>query len=96
MVLPYFLSSIAEQDITRIVEYLARDNLNAALKLVDRFTQAFELLSTNPELGERSEHPHLQLRRFVVEKYLVTYQVTADRIIVVRVIHGAQLFEENH
>ncbi len=46
MPLHYFLSSIAERDITRVVEYIARDNLDAALNLVDRFTQAFELLST--------------------------------------------------
>jgi plasmid stabilization system protein ParE len=64
------------------------------LKLVDGFTQAFELLSTNTELEERLEHSHLQLRQFVVEKYLVTYQITANQVTVVRVIHGAQLFDE--
>ena len=96
MALTYHLSSIAEREIAQIVEYIARDNLDAALKLVDRFTHAFELLSANPELGERYKHPDLHLRQFVVEKYLVTYQVAADQIIIVRVIHGAQLFDEKH
>jgi plasmid stabilization system protein ParE len=96
MVLPYRLSSVAESDISRTVEYISQDNLDAALNLIDRFTQAFKLLSTNPELGEKCLHSDLSLRRFVVEKYLVTYQITSEEIIIIRVTHGAQILSESH
>jgi plasmid stabilization system protein ParE len=94
MALPYRLSSIAENDISRIIEHIAQNNLDAALNLIDRFTQAFILLSTNPELGEKCPHLDLSLRQFVVEKYLVTYQITPEEIIIIRVTHGAQILRE--
>jgi plasmid stabilization system protein ParE len=56
----YRLSSPAEQDIAAILEYIAKRNLDAALALVDRFTELFELIAAQPELGEQFGDPDVK------------------------------------
>lgn len=87
------LSSVAEKDIAEIITYIATDNLDAALDLVDRFTEVFVMLSANPDMGERFEHSRQDLRRFTVGNYVVVYQSIPDGLLVVRVIHGARSLE---
>ena len=49
----YFLSSVAEADMLAIWEYIGEDNLAAADRMIDRFTEAFERLAQFPDAGTR-------------------------------------------
>ncbi len=89
----YRLSSIAEDDVASIARYIAADNLDAALRMIDRFTMIFSELAAEPDLGERYEGRGQLLRRYSVGNYLVFYQTFANEIVVARVLHGARQWE---
>jgi toxin ParE1/3/4 len=88
------LSSAAEKDLAEIVEYLAKVNLDAALALVDQFTECFQLLEAQPEMGERYSDPRRGLRRTSMGNYVIIYQIVDDGILIVRVAHGARNWHE--
>ncbi len=48
-------TSRAELDLRRIVDYIAADNLSAALDWLDRTEEVFRLLATQPEMGQRRQ-----------------------------------------
>jgi toxin ParE1/3/4 len=89
----YFLSSLAESDIRAIWEYIAQNNVSAADRLIDRFTETFERIAQFPESGERFEHPKGEFRIRVVAPYLIFHRVIGDEVDIVRVLHGARHWE---
>jgi toxin ParE1/3/4 len=86
----YRLTVLAEQDVLDIWLYIAEDNLAAADRLVDRFTEAFQLLANNPGMGEKVDQYRRGLRAWGVGNYVVFFQKTAEGIDVYRVLHGAR------
>lgn len=85
----YCLSTIAEQDIDDIVSYIAHENPNAALKLLDTIYEAMDTIAENPMLGHKREDLTNQTVRFWPFKwhYLIVY--TDDHPIeIVRVLSG--------
>jgi toxin ParE1/3/4 len=57
---------------------------------VDRFTELFELIAAQPELGEQFGDPRRQVRRTSLGNYVVVYQLLPEGVVIVRVLHGAQ------
>ncbi|BBO32149.1 type II toxin-antitoxin system RelE/ParE family toxin [Lacipirellula parvula] len=94
MSLRHRLSSLAEQDVAQIVEYLAKANLDAALAFIDQLSERFRLLEAYPESGERYSDPQRGLRRTSLDNYVVIYQTLDDAILIVRVVHGARDLHE--
>jgi toxin ParE1/3/4 len=90
----YFLSGVAEADTLSIWEYIARDNMTAADRMIDRFTTNFEQIARFPEAGQRYEHPKGEFRIVVVSPYLIFYRVAGDEVDIVRVLHGARRWED--
>jgi toxin ParE1/3/4 len=90
----YFLSSFAEADTLSIWKYIAQDNMNAADRMIDRLTAAFERIAMYPETGERYEHPKGELRIVTESPYLIFYKIAGDEIDIVRVLHGARRWED--
>lgn len=85
----YFLSTIAEQDIDEIVSYIAHENPNAALKLLDALYEAMAMLAENPMLGHKREDLTDKPVRFWPFKwhYLIIY-VECMPIEIVRILSG--------
>lgn len=85
----YFLSHIAEQDIDEIVSYIANENPNAALKLLDALYEAMDNLAENPLLGHKREDLTDKPVRFWPFKwhYLIIYS-DEEPIEIVRVLSG--------
>jgi toxin ParE1/3/4 len=75
-------------DLDEIFAYIARDNEDAAARLVARFEQVAERIAENPYLGEATRKPHF--RRFPVGNYLIVYEVVAEEVIIHYVRHGAR------
>jgi len=84
------LTQPAEEDVLGIWLYIAKENLVAADRLVDRLTETFQLLADSPEIGERMERYRAGLRSWSLENYVVYYHVTPEGIEVYRVLHGAR------
>ena len=85
----YLLAPIAENDIDEIVTYIAQDNVNAALKMVDSFFTAMDMLAEHPQSGHvRSDITKQQVRFWPVKsRYLIIYK-DCNPIEIVRVLSG--------
>jgi toxin ParE1/3/4 len=84
-------SSEAERDIRQITQYIARDNVTAALAWIGELEATCRLLATQPASGGRVDAARFaETRRHVVGSYLIYYLPVDDGIGVVRVVHGAR------
>ncbi|UUO07413.1 type II toxin-antitoxin system RelE/ParE family toxin [Blastopirellula sp. J2-11] len=83
----YQLSAAAESDLDAIVNYLFGESPVAASKVFDDLTQRFELLSTQPLLGEVHPGPR-HFRRSIVGNYVVFYVPLNAGIEIARILHG--------
>ena len=82
----------AEDDLDEIVDYIAIDNIQAALKLARRIVAAVEKnLPHSPHMGRPGRVEGT--RELVVHKnYLVIYEATASDINILNVVHAARLY----
>ena len=86
----------ADRDINNQFEFIAKDNLEAAIRFYEAAFSTFDLLRTNPNIGPAREFVNPQLkdiRMWLVkgfEKYLIFYRVTDELIEIVRVLHAAR------
>jgi toxin ParE1/3/4 len=81
----------AERDLTQIAEYIARDNLHAALAWVRELQAACDLLATQPAIGELIGTVRFgKVRRHAVGNYVIYYDPMDDGISVIRIVHGAR------
>jgi len=80
----------AELDALEIWVQVARHDLAAADRLIDRFTAAINQLATQPHLGRPVEHLLPDLRCIPVGNYLIFHRPEDDGVSIVRIIHGAR------
>src|SRR5436309_6116263 len=86
----YHLTGPAGRDLREIRTYIARDDPEAARRMVATIRGKCRLLSQHPALGRPREDLQPGIRSFPVGAYLIFYQPAADGIQVVRVLHGAR------
>jgi len=72
----YVIAPIAEQDLDEIAFYIAQDNPSAAMKLLDTFFEAMDLLSQQPQMGHtRTDFTDKPIRFWQVKShYLIVYK----------------------
>ena len=90
------LLSIAEEDFTEIVSFIAADNPAAADALADKIEKNLELISVNPNLGRiprEEEIRNLGYRYLIVENYLIFYTKEEKTIFIHRILHGARNYK---
>jgi toxin ParE1/3/4 len=88
--------SIAEEDFTEIISFIAADNTNAALNLADKIEKNLELLADNPLLGKSPSDSDLKLlgyRYLIIENYIIFYTIEKRTIIIHRMLHGARNYK---
>ena len=81
----------ARDDLAEVIDYIARDNPDAAQRLLDRILTKVETLSETPDLGTRSPY-HRTARQLIHGNYLVYYTVHRTEIVIRAVVHGARRF----
>ncbi len=87
----YALVPKAQEDLQDILDYIAEDSLDAALKVRLRFEEVFELLGDNPGIGHyREDLSSRPIRFFPVYSYLVLYLANTMPVQIVRVLGGAR------
>lgn len=80
----------AELDVEDIWLEIAPDDMGAANRMVDRFTQIFVMLGDNPEAGRRRPELGRDIRSFAVGSYVAFYIAHANGAEILRVMHGAR------
>jgi len=84
----------ALKDINDIWLYIARDNINAADKLVASVEAATNRLANMPGIGRKRDELQPGLLSYPLGNYLIFYQRSAVGIDVLHVYHGARNLEE--
>jgi toxin ParE1/3/4 len=90
----YRLLPVAISDIENIVMTIAADNIAAAQHWYDRLYKTFETLGTMPEMGAPRFDVRPDMRLFPMGNYLILYRATDASAEIVRVVHGAQEWED--
>ncbi|MGA7342547.1 MAG: type II toxin-antitoxin system RelE/ParE family toxin [Terracidiphilus sp.] len=82
------ISSEAERDIDQIAAYTSEEwGWRRADQYLAKFEEGFDLLAKNPLIGRNSDSIRNGLRRFEISRHVVFYLISADGILVVRVLH---------
>lgn len=88
----YRLTPEARFDLFAIWEYIARDNVAAADRVVRRLERAFHLLAAFPKKGHK--RADIQTSRPVLlwpaGSYVIVYETEPRPIVIVRIVHGAR------
>jgi addiction module RelE/StbE family toxin len=90
--LPIVWSANADDDIAEIILFVGERNLLAAEKLWDLLHDSVLPLSDHPYLYRKSERVPGTREIVAHPNYVVIYQVTANAIDVLRVLHSRQQY----
>lgn len=83
-------SPLAVHDLEDILEYIARDNRNAAVRFIETLKDTCGTLSRFPLLGARRDYLAEGLRVFGVGNFAIYYRIEPDVVRIERVLHGAR------
>jgi toxin ParE1/3/4 len=92
----FLLSREALEDLDLVWTYIARDNAEAAERVLDAAYRTCKNLADYPELGRLREIPNIparNLRSFAITdfpNYIIFYRVLPGTVQIVRVLHGAR------
>jgi toxin ParE1/3/4 len=84
------IAPAARRDLRAIRDYIARDNPEAARRVVTRLREVARLLASAPALGRRRPELGPGLRSFVADPYVLFYRPLTGGIELARVLHGAR------
>jgi toxin ParE1/3/4 len=70
--------------------YIARDDLPAAARMVERIASAVDQLASHPALGRPGRVPGTRELVISGTPYIVPYRIRGDAVEVLRVFHGAR------
>ena len=80
----------AEKDLLSIWRYIARDNAEAATRVLLNIEEKCALLASNPKLGPARPDIAPDLRYFTAGNYLILYREISNQVEIVRILHGAR------
>jgi plasmid stabilization system protein ParE len=87
------LLTVAEEDLTETITYIAMENPSAANKIADKIEKNLSLLSKNPHLGRiprDEEIKNLGYRYLIVQNYIVFYTIEENTIWIHRILHNSR------
>lgn len=80
----------AEEDLINIWLYIAREDPNAANRLLKRLDARSRDLCIHPDLGPARDDIAAGFRHLVSENYIILYRKGDSYVEIVRYLHGAQ------
>ena len=91
----YRLTPSAQHDVELITDFIAEDNVDAALRVHDALEEAFRHLAEMPAMGHaREDLTDRALKFWSVYSYLVVYDPASSPLTVIAVLHGARDIEK--
>jgi toxin ParE1/3/4 len=88
----------AQKDLEEIFNYIANDNREAAIQILDEYDAFVLQLEQNPLLGlvpKNAKLERLGYRQLNVKNYFVYYVVGENRVEIRRIIHGWNPWEKS-
>ncbi|WP_165214314.1 type II toxin-antitoxin system RelE/ParE family toxin [Affinirhizobium pseudoryzae] len=89
-----FWSDAAVSDRDTIFDYIALDNPQAAIELDLKLSAAASRLLTFPQSGRCGRVERTRELPLVGTPYVIVYRVEEERVRVLRVLHGAQMWPD--
>jgi len=80
----------ARQDLAEIRAYIATANQDAALRVMSRIRATIENLASFPNIGRPGSVKSTRELRVKSLPYIVVYEVTRTRIVILDIFHGAR------
>lgn len=91
----YRLTPSAQRDVELLTDFVAEDNLDAALRVHDALEEAFRHLAEMPAIGHtREDLTDRPLKFWRVFSYLVVYDPASSPLTVIAVLHSARDVEK--
>ena len=85
------LSRLALAELDEILTYIAERSPSGARNVEARFRHAFDLIARHPYAAEHLEQrPDVRRLPLVRYPYAIYYEVGADAVTVLRIMHGAR------
>jgi plasmid stabilization system protein ParE len=86
----------AIDDLTRIMDYIARDSPRYALRVGERIYEAADVLEHQPRAGAMVPEFNLEhFRELLQRPYRIIYELRGEGCYVVAVIHGSRDLEQH-
>ncbi|TWT81738.1 Plasmid stabilization system protein [Planctomycetes bacterium CA13] len=82
------IAPAAQQDLSDIYDYIARDKPIAAANWVEKIEEKCKLIAETPKFGERRPEYGAEIRSSVVGRYVIFFRPIENGIEVARVIAG--------
>lgn len=81
----------AKRDLVEIIRHISQDNPPAASRWFDALETLFQLMASQPEIGEQVDTRRSgTVRRIPHGDYVIYYRPRAYGVFILRVFHGAQ------
>ena len=85
-------SSIAQNDLNKIIDYIAQDSLEYALLFYEQVKEKVDNLTQFPKMGRKvPELDDPNIRELILRNYRLIYQILGEKIQIVRLIHGSRI-----
>jgi len=88
-------SAASEEDRGRIFDFLAERNPAAALRMDERIDEAVEHLIEYPQIGREGRVEGTRELVIGNTPYIAAYKVGVEGILILRLLHGAQLWPDD-
>lgn len=91
----FTLSTESEQDLSKIYEYIAKDNLLEADKVFEKFIDTFETLSEMPHMGHvRDDLTTANVKFIQIYSYFIIYDYKSKPIVITRILSVSRNVEK--
>ena len=91
-------SNVAENDLKKIIEYIADDNPSIALKIFKNIKQREASLHTNPErcriVPELRDQGILQYRELIISPWRILYRISENKVYILSVFDSRRNIED--
>ena len=85
-----FWTRLAISDLNSTYDFIAQENLSAAIRVIDRIQKAAAVLSQNPDIGRPGRVDGTRELIISGTPFIMPYQIKGKRVEVLAVIHGAR------
>ena len=86
--------SLAQNDLNKIIDYIAQDSLEYALLFYEQVREKVENLTRFPKMGRKvPELDDPNIRELILRNYRLIYQILGAKIQITRLIHGSRILD---
>ncbi len=90
------ITETAESDIQEIIDYIAKDNASSATRWIEEIEHQISSLEKFPlrcSVIDEAQELGREYRHLVYGDYRTIFRVDRQKVIILRVIHGARLLD---